>query len=158
MKTKAICFLQWCFFGEIPKKIPLPQPKPKATLSDAIKKESWQYIETESHESCMTWQSDNHKSNTRPSVTIETPQPIIKNSNEMAHPKQPTLTKNDEKELTKRGLDIGKAIIIKPYWFNEIPRFNVANTINVKGFSESIIAKYYASFNAVQDAQYIENQ
>ena len=158
MKTKAICFLQWCFFGEIPKKIPLPQPKPTVHTSDAPKTEHWQYVEKESHESCMTWQSDNHKSKPRPSVTIETPQPIIKNSNEMAYPKQPTLTKKDENELAKRGLDIGKAITIKPYWFNEISRFNAANAINIKGFSESIIAKYYASFNAVQDTQYIENQ
>jgi hypothetical protein len=142
---KAFKFLQWCFFGEIPKKIPLPQPKPKA--SDVPKTEHWQFVEKESHDSCMTWKSDNFKDKTRPSATVETPQsePI----------KQPTLTKNDELELTKRGLDIGKAITIKPYWFNEISRFNAANAINIKGFSESIIAKYYASFNAIQS---IENQ
>jgi hypothetical protein len=158
MKTKVIRFIQWCFFGEMPKKIPLPQPKPQVHTSDASTKEHWQYVEKESHESCMTWQSDNHKSKPRPSATVETPQPIIEKSNELERIKQPTLTKKDELELTKRGLDIGKAITIKPYWFNEISRFNAANAINIKGFSESIIAKYYASFNAVQDTQSIENQ
>jgi hypothetical protein len=147
MKTKVFRFLKWCFFGEVPKKIPCPQPKPVIITEP---KEHWQFVKSESHESCMTWQSSDFVSKTRPSaptVPVQTP-----------NQKAPTLTEDDEQELLKRGLEVGKAITIKPYWFNEISRFNAATTINIKGFSESIVGKYYAAFNAVQDAQYIENQ
>lgn len=147
MKANVFRFLQWCFFGEVPKKIPCPSAKPIVITS---KKEHWEFLANESHASSMTWQSSDFVSKPRPSAPTVAPV--------MPPPKTPTLTSDDEKELEKRGLDIGKAITIKPYWFDEINRFNTAHSINQKGFSESNVGKYFAAFNAVQDAQYIENQ
>ncbi|MEN9612914.1 MAG: hypothetical protein RLZZ628_3728 [Bacteroidota bacterium] len=158
MKAKVFLFLQWCFFGKIPKKIICPQPKPKAKTTDELQKERWQFQPQESSESSLSWKSSDHVTKPHPSECINNEDESIDKSCQHHPVKHSVLTSDDEKELIKRGLDIGKAITIKPYWFSDISRFNAAQTIGIKGFSESIIGKYYAAFNAVHDAQYIENQ
>jgi hypothetical protein len=141
--------IRYAFFGKMPKPITSPSPKPiMAQPIESIPFEGLQFQPNESKDGALTWKK----------TVIQNPNELVNLDNKE---RLTLLTKNDNNELIKRGLDTEKAVLIKPFWAKETSRFNASQLINTKGYSESVISKYYAAFNAIhysQPSQSIENQ
>jgi hypothetical protein len=145
LQKYAFFALKWFFFGFSPKPIPLPKSKPRPQNDESEGSENcFQFVPNESKNGALTWQKSDFVPKTKPAPQMDNTSDAVTKEPQ----REPFLNENDESEIQKRGLDIQKAITIKVYWFDNINRFLAANQINKRGFSESVISRYYAAFNA----------